>query len=148
MRRRAPSVYKYIGGVPMARILLIDDDRAVRLSVQIVLEREGHQVVSACDGDEGLRTFASKAPDLVVTDIIMPNKEGIETIMQIRARDPATPILAISGGGRLRNTDVLRMAAMVGANGILRKPFERQDLLAAVRCLLVIHWRARTRRRP
>jgi len=120
----------------MARILIIDDDRAVQLSVQFTLEREGHQVVCASDGNEGLRAFTSQTPDLVVTDLIMPNKEGIETIMQIRERDAKTPILAISGGGRLSNVDFLKMAAKVGANAILAKPFERQELIAAVRRLL------------
>lgn len=120
----------------MARILIIDDDRAVQLSIQLALEREGHQVVCASDGEEGLSAFASKTPDLVITDLIMPNKEGIETIIQLRVRDPKTPILAISGGGRLSNADFLKMAAKVGANAILAKPFERQDLIAAVRGLL------------
>jgi CheY-like chemotaxis protein len=120
----------------MARILVIDDDPAVRLSVQLVLEHDGHQVVCAADGEEGLLTFASMPPDLVVTDIIMPNIEGIETIMEIRKRDPKTPILAISGGTRLSSIDFLRMAEMLGANAILPKPFERQDLIAAVRRLL------------
>jgi len=120
----------------MARILIIDDDRAVQISVQFTLEREGHQVVCASDGNEGLRAFTSQTPDLVVTDLIMPNKEGIETIMQIRERDSKTPILAISGGGRLSNVDFLKMAAKVGANAILAKPFERQELIAAVRRLL------------
>jgi DNA-binding response OmpR family regulator len=120
----------------MARILVIDDDPAVRLSIQVALEREGHQVVCASDGEQGFRAFASKAPELIITDIIMPNKEGIETILQIRARDPKTPILAISGGGRLGNADFLKMAKRVGANEILPKPFERQDLTAAVHRLL------------
>jgi DNA-binding response OmpR family regulator len=120
----------------MACILIIDDDPAVQLSIQLSLEREGHRVVCASDGEQGLRAFASKAPDLVVTDLIMPNKEGIETIMQIRASDGKTPILAISGGGRLSNADFLKMAAKVGANAILPKPFEAQDLVAAVRRLL------------
>jgi DNA-binding response OmpR family regulator len=120
----------------MARILIIDDDHAVQLSIQLALEREGHQVVCRSDGEEGLRAFASTTPDLVITDLIMPNKEGIETIMQIRVRDPKTPILAISGGGRLSNADFLKMAAKVGANAILAKPFERRDLIAAVRGLL------------
>jgi DNA-binding response OmpR family regulator len=120
----------------MAHILIIDDDRAVQLSIQLALECEGHQVECASDGEQGLRAFASKAPDLVVTDIIMPNKEGIETIMQIRASDPKTPILAISGGGRLSNDDFLKISAKVGANAILPKPFEHEDLIAAVRRLL------------
>jgi CheY-like chemotaxis protein len=73
---------------------------------------------------------------LVITDLIMPNKEGIESIMQIRAHDPKTPILAMSGGGRLGNADFLKMAAGVGANATLPKPFESEDLIAAVRRLL------------
>ena len=120
----------------MACILIIDDDQAVQLSLQISLEREGHQVECASDGEEGLRRFASKTPDLVITDLIMPNKEGIETIMEMRKLDAKTPILAISGGGRLSNVDFLNMAAKVGANAILPKPFERPELVAAVRRLL------------
>lgn len=120
----------------MARILIIDDDHAVRLTVQVILEREGHEVVCASDGNQGLGAFASVSPQLVITDIIMPNKEGLETIMQIRARDATTPIIAMSGGGRVGNADFLKMAAKVGANEILAKPFERHDLTAAVRRLL------------
>ncbi len=120
----------------MARILVIDDDPAVRLSIQLALEHEGHHVACASDGEQGLRAFALKAPELVITDLIMPNKEGIEAIMQIRAHDPKTPILAMSGGGRLGNADFLKMAATVGANATLPKPFESEDLIAAVRRLL------------
>jgi DNA-binding response OmpR family regulator len=116
----------------MARILVIDDDRAVRLTVQAFLERAGHQVVCAADGEQGLRAFASESPQLVITDIIMPNMEGIELIMQIRAQDATIPIIAMSGGGRLGNADFLKMAARLGANEVLPKPFERQNLTAAV----------------
>ncbi len=116
----------------MARILIIDDDHAVRLTVQVILERDGHEVICAADGEQGLRAFQSAAPQLIITDIIMPNKEGLETIMQIRARDTKTPIIAMSGGGRVGNADFLKMALRVGANEILSKPFERQELTAAI----------------
>jgi DNA-binding response OmpR family regulator len=120
----------------MARILVIDDDHAVRLTIQVFLERAGHEVICASDGEQGLRAFTSAAPQLIITDIIMPNKEGIETIMQIRERDAAIPIIAMSGGGRAGNEDFLKMAARLGANEVLAKPFEQHDLTAAVRRLL------------
>jgi len=116
----------------MARILVIDDDRAVRLTIQMFLERAGHEVICASDGEQGLRAFASDSPQLIITDIIMPNKEGTEMIMQIRAQDATIPIIAMSGGGRLGNADFLKMAARFGANEVLAKPFERQNLTAAV----------------
>jgi DNA-binding response OmpR family regulator len=73
---------------------------------------------------------------LVIVDIIMPNKEGLETIIEIRARDPKTPIIAISGGGRTTNDNFLEMATLVGADKVLRKPFERKDLTAMINRLL------------
>jgi DNA-binding response OmpR family regulator len=120
----------------MARILVIDDDHAVRLTIQTFLERAGHEVVCASDGDQGLRAFVSVSPQLVITDIIMPNKEGIETIMQIRAHDATTPIIAMSGGGRVGNGDFLKMATRLGADQVLAKPFDRHELTAAVHRLL------------
>jgi len=120
----------------MARILVIDDDHAVRLTIQVILECEGHEVVLAADGEHGMRAVTSTSPQLIFTDIIMPNKDGLETIMQIRAHDATTPIIAMSGGGRVGNADFLKMAVKLGANEILAKPFERQELVDAVRRLL------------
>jgi DNA-binding response OmpR family regulator len=80
--------------------------------------------------------FERASPQLVITDIIMPNKEGIETIMAIRSRGSKTPIIAISGGGRIGNADFLQMASRLGANEILAKPFNPQELVAAARRLL------------
>jgi DNA-binding response OmpR family regulator len=120
----------------MKRILVIDDDHAVRLTTQIILEDEGFEVICAVDGEEGARMFDRAAPKLVITDVSMPNKEGIETTMQIRSRDSSTPIIAISGGGRLHNDDVLKMAHRLGANEILAKPFDPRELAAIVRRLL------------
>jgi DNA-binding response OmpR family regulator len=120
----------------MAKILLIEDEMLVSSTLEIVLRKAGHTVVVAADGQIGLNKFAAERPDLVLTDIIMPEKEGIETIQEIRAIDPKVPILAYSGGGRTKNYDFLRMAHKLGANEVLRKPFANEDLLAAVRrCL-------------
>src|SRR5712692_8197387 len=135
---RSPSGRGYTNGAPMPRILVIDDDHAVRLTIQVILERAGYEVVCAADGEQGVRAFERAPPQLVITDIIMPNKEGLEAIVEIRARNATTPIIAVSGGGRIGNTDFLKMALKVGANAILPKPFEREDLVAAVRRLLPV----------
>ena len=105
----------------------------------MILEDEGYEVICAVDGEEGLRMFESASPQLVITDIIMPNKEGRETIMQIRSRDPSMPIIAVSGSDRIGNADVLQMARQLGANEILAKPFKPRELTAAVRRLLSAH---------
>jgi DNA-binding response OmpR family regulator len=123
-------------GSPMQRILIIDDDHAIRASLQLVLEREGYEVVCAVDGGAGIRMFERASPQMVITDLIMPNKEGIETIMELRSRDATMPILAISGGARIHNTDFLQIARRLGANESLAKPFTSKELVAAVRRLL------------
>jgi len=120
----------------VAKILLIEDELLVSSTIEIVLRKAGHTVVVAANGQIGMNKFAAERPDLVVTDIIMPEKEGIETIQELRAKDPSIPILAYSGGGRTKNYDFLRMAQKLGANEVIRKPFANEDLLAAVnRCL-------------
>lgn len=120
----------------MAKILLIEDEMLVSSTIEIVLLKAGHTVVVAANGQIGMAKFDAERPDLVITDIIMPEKEGIETIQEIRAKDPHVAILAYSGGGRTKNYDFLRMAQKLGANEVIRKPFANEDLLAAVkRCL-------------
>jgi len=122
----------------MKLILVIDDHRAVRRIAQMILEDEGHKVICAVDGEQGLRMFERASPQLVITDIIMPNKEGIETIMAIRSRGSKTPIIAISGGWRIGNADFLQMARQLAANEILAKPFKPQELAATVHRLLPV----------
>ena len=118
----------------MARILVIDDEPQVRRLLQIMLARAGHDVVEAADGMEGLAAVRARRPDLVVTDILMPNKEGIETIRELRREAPELPILVISGdpGSAL----YLEIATMLGARAALNKPFRHADLLLAVEGLL------------
>lgn len=120
----------------MARILLIEDEHLVASTLEIVLLKAGHNVTIAPNGEAGLAQFNAARPDLVITDIIMPEKEGIETIRDIRAKDPTVPILAYSGGGRTKNYDLLRMADKLGATEVMRKPFSNEELVATVaRCL-------------
>lgn len=120
----------------MARILLIEDEPLVASTLEIVLLKAGHKVVIAPNGEVGLARFNAERPDLIITDIIMPEKEGIQTIQEIRQKDPHVPIIAYSGGGRTKNYDFLRMAYKLGATDVLRKPFSNEDLLAMIeRCL-------------
>jgi len=116
----------------VARILLIDDDAATRLALRGVLDACGHDVVTAADGEEGLDAFRANSFDIVITDIIMPGKEGIATIREIRQENPAMPIIAISGGGVLAGLRYLEVATKLGANRTLAKPFSTERLLQAI----------------
>jgi DNA-binding response OmpR family regulator len=120
----------------MARILIIDDDEQIRSTLQQVLELEGHEVVDAPDGKVGLQLFREEGADLVITDIIMPVKEGLETIMELRNDYPGVKIIAISGGGAIDPHVYLHYAKEAGAMRTLPKPFEREELLQAVGELL------------
>ena len=120
----------------MTKILVIDDDALVRSTVSRMLRCWGYEVVSAEDGRRGVELFGSNNPALVITDIIMPDKDGIETIREIRAMQPDAKIIAMSGGGRIGNLDFLKIAAKLGAAEIVNKPFEPATLRACVtRCL-------------
>jgi len=120
----------------MQKILVIDDDSLVRDTLVRILERKGYQVLVASDGLRGLRMFRSEQPDLVITDIIMPEKEGLETIREIRCECPDAKIIAISGGARIGNMDFLDVAGKLGASEIIPKPFDPADLVTVVsRCL-------------
>ncbi len=120
----------------MARILIIDDEDELRAILCKMLEQAGHEVSEAANGAQGLQVYEQDPTDLVITDIIMPEKEGVETIIALRRADPGLPIIAISGGGRVEATDVLSMARKLGARRTLSKPFRREQLLEAVQeCL-------------
>jgi CheY-like chemotaxis protein len=114
----------------MARILVIDDEQEVRLVLQKVLTDAGHDVVSASDGADGLKQFRASPADLVITDLYMPNQEGIETMRQLRMEGPDVPIIVISGHPDAGA--VLAVARWLGAAATLTKPFSSEDLLSAV----------------
>lgn len=117
-------------------ILIIDDEPMIRHLATRILDRAGYQTISAANGIQGLACFRRERPALVITDLIMPEREGIETIRHIRREGPNTPIIAISGGTLTGTADFLVMARELGATATLRKPFEPIELLLLVeRCL-------------
>ena len=115
----------------MATILVIDDELPVRQLLGTILERAGYEVILAENGEIGLRIFAERLPDVVIIDMFMPEKEGLETILALRRLSPDTRIVAISGGGR-HGIDVLELAEGLGAAVTLHKPFRKEEILAAV----------------
>jgi DNA-binding response OmpR family regulator len=120
----------------MASILLVDDDEQLRPMLKIVLERAGHVVNEAGNGKEALASYSRQQTELVVTDLVMPDKEGLETIIELRRSYPALKIIAMSGGGRTGVQNYLDLAIKFGANHVLNKPFTNQELLEGVRLLL------------
>ncbi len=120
----------------MAKILLIDDMRGVRRAVASILKGAGHVVTEADNGNDGIRLANESRYDLVITDILMPEKDGTEVIMAIRSQSNPPPILAISGGGAQLPADLALMMAQTKADDTLAKPFENEQLLNAVNKLL------------
>ena len=121
----------------MANILVIDDEAPMRRFVAKLLEKRGHAVFEAADGAEALRILASRSIALVITDLLMPETDGIETILELRRLYPATKIIAVSGGGEYQSGNgFLRAAESLGADCTLTKPFEFKELLPAVEALL------------
>jgi CheY-like chemotaxis protein len=118
----------------MATILVIDDDPQLRRLLARVLKGAGHTVHEAKNGRKGIELFHQIHPALVITDIVMPDTEGIETIRELRGEAPALPILAISGGANLAL--YLEFAAELGATASLAKPFGNDELLSVVEKLL------------
>jgi YesN/AraC family two-component response regulator len=121
----------------MARFLIIDDEKMVRSTLRKILEKNRHEVLEAHNGREGLKVFGDRKDiDIVITDIIMPEVEGIQVIMELRKRNPDQKVMAISGGGRTKNQDYLKAATQLGANATLAKPFSVKDVLTTVQqCL-------------
>lgn len=120
----------------MARILIIDDDEVTREILDELFEMEGYRVAKASDGKEGLKLHKENPFDLIITDIIMPEMEGLETIREIKRISPEVKIIAISGGGRLDPNGYLIMAGKLGANLTFDKPLDPAQLLKGVQRLL------------
>ncbi len=116
----------------MKSILIIDDDALFRGMLKRLLEREGYSVVEAEDGNYGIKRFQQATPDLVVCDMIMPDKEGIETIIAMQKINSGVPIIAVSGGGRAGPESYLPLAKAMGARNCFSKPFDNQEFLEAV----------------
>lgn len=124
----------------MASVLIIDDDDVARAVLLRTLTMAGHEAVGASDGVEGMLRFrdrpAGDPVDLVITDIFMPNQEGLATIMELRRGAPSLKIIAISGGGARASLDVLPVAEALGAHRTLRKPFTPAEVMEVVREVL------------
>lgn len=116
----------------MSRILVIDDDKFVRISIRTVLEAEGYEVEEAKDAFEGIALQKAYLFDAAIVDLLMPHKDGLETIQGLKESDPELPILAISGGGTTIHQSFLKAAKLMGANATLEKPFGGAELLSTV----------------
>lgn len=117
----------------MARILVIDDEPQIRSMLRLMLERDGHEVVEAPDGIEGIRTYRQNPVDLIITDLIMPNKDGIGMIIELKKEFPEVKIIAMSGGGLNKPEGYLKGAQKLGADCTLTKPIDREEMLRAVK---------------
>lgn len=120
----------------MTSILLVDDDDEFRAILREVLMQAGYQVEEASDGVQAMKRYGSDPADLVITDLVMPEKEGLELIRELRRLYPDAKIIAISGGGEHGSQDYLKMAAAFGAQRVLSKPFARDEILEAVKQVL------------
>jgi len=120
----------------MAHILIIDDEEQIRTLLRNLLEREGYRISEAGDGLEALNCQQADPADLIITDIYMPEKEGLETIDEFRRRFPEVKIIAISGGDKTGKVDFLQVAASFGAQATLPKPFDLQEIVRIVKDLL------------
>lgn len=120
----------------MAHIIIIDDEEMVRKSLQVMLEHEGHCILEAENGAIGLSLVGQHRPDLVITDIFMPDKDGLEVIRELRQNQSSVKILAITGGGTSGSLNLLPQARAFGAHATLHKPFTRRALLQTIQKVL------------
>ena len=113
------------------KILVIDDDVLLLRTITRILEGDGHEVMTASEGERGMVLIRMRNPDLVITDIVMPHQEGLETILKLRRDDNPIKILAMSG----RDSEMLETARLIGADDVIEKPFRAEELLDRVHAL-------------
>jgi DNA-binding response OmpR family regulator len=113
------------------KILVIDNDVLLRRTVARILTADGHEVLTAPDGTRGMVLFHQVQPELIITDLVMPGGDGIETILMVRRTDAPTRIIAISG----QNAEMLETALLIGADEAIQKPFRAAELVDRVRAL-------------
>jgi DNA-binding response OmpR family regulator len=134
MKRSLP--FNLERGPDLSRILVVDDEPPIRGLLRQAFEMNGYEVLEASNGVEAVRMFRENDIDLVVTDIIMPDKEGLESIMDLKEIDPDVKIIAMSGGGRLEPHSYLQMASKFGAKRVFQKPLSIALLVSAVKELI------------
>lgn len=120
----------------MPRVMIVEDDGQVRKVWRAVLEEAGYEVTEAEDGFRAVEIQRENPADLVVTDLLMPGRDGLETIMHIRRADRSVKFIAVTGGGKILRSDLLRQARMLGATKTFQKPLEAEKLIEAVRELV------------
>jgi CheY-like chemotaxis protein len=123
-------------GTPLAHILVVDDDEIVRRSICKMLEAEGHDVQEAKTGSEGIALFQQNTFDLLITDIFMPEKDGLEVIQELRKQTSHIKILAMTGGGTIGKLNLLPQAKAFGATATIYKPFTRDELVLTINNIL------------
>ena len=120
----------------MLKILIIDDEPHILLMLKKMMEQSGYETDLAANGNEGIERFRKSQADLVITDIIMPEKEGLETIREMRRIKPDLKIIAMSGGGKVSADNYLEIAKIFGAARVIAKPFTKKEMVSAVRELM------------
>jgi CheY-like chemotaxis protein len=120
----------------MAKVMVVDDDVAIRHALNRVLAAEGHEVLEESDGKSALRHFTGDPVDLVVSDVYMPDMDGIQFLMRVREAFPEAKIIMMSGGGNLPATSVLEAAKALGADRVVPKPFSSSEIREAIRDVL------------
>ena len=115
------------------RILVADDDPGIRRTLQIGLEKAGYEVIEAQDGEEATRLWRENGVDLIIADIYMPNKSGLQLIMELRAHNSTIPVIAMSDGGRNKNLNPLIYSEVLGSVRTIGKPFSLEDMVAMVK---------------
>jgi DNA-binding NtrC family response regulator len=117
---------------PAQRILIVDDDASIRRTLSILLSKAGYEVTQAADGSEAIRLWRDRGGDLVITDLHMPEKDGIETIIELLSHTPGIRIIAMSGGGQTKRLDLLGNVALLGSVLTIEKPFTLTEMLTVV----------------
>ena len=118
--------------MPPCSILIVDDEPGIRELLSMILESAGHSVIVAEDGLEAPKVMASREINVVITDLLMPERDGLEFITEIRTKYPKVKIVAMSGGGHIARDSYLRIAKNFGAHHLLEKPFSQAGVLAAI----------------
>ena len=118
--------------MPACSILIVDDEPGIRELLSMILEAAGHSVIAAEDGIEAPKVMASREINVVITDLLMPERDGLEFITEIRAKYPKVKIIAMAGGGHIARDSYLRIARNFGAHIILEKPFTQANVLGAI----------------
>jgi two-component system chemotaxis response regulator CheY len=119
--------------MPKRRILVADDDPGIRRTLQIGLGKAGYEVLEARDGEEATRLWRESRVDLIIADIYMPNKSGLQLIMELRANNSTIPVIAMSDGGRNKNLNPLSYSEVLGSVRTIAKPFSLEDMVAMVK---------------